>query len=171
MLSLGGQADEMAKNKPPKMPLIDPTKNVLDLVHAAMKRQDDMREAETRRLDQLAEQRSHYNGKIADIRDAHNNELKLFWKQMLDERAELLGVSLQEVKKDVYDRLALLEQFRWQTGGSQEGARVGRSETVAWIVAGVMAIIAMVVATTHVLTYIRASVSTPPAITEQSQKR
>jgi hypothetical protein len=39
---------------PEKIPLIDPTANVLQLVNAAMNRQDDLRKSEARRQDELA---------------------------------------------------------------------------------------------------------------------
>lgn len=42
----------------------DPTTNVLTLVAAAMQRQDDLREAESRRRDSLAEQRDHFAHEI-----------------------------------------------------------------------------------------------------------
>lgn len=54
-------------------PVIDPTQNVLDLVNAAIQRQDDLREADQRlreadlrRTEQLAELRSQYDGLLRE---------------------------------------------------------------------------------------------------------
>ena len=62
--------------------IIDPTKNVLDLVQAESRRQDDlrgasdkfnaaMRDAETRRIDELGELRATHVKEIGDLRDKH----------------------------------------------------------------------------------------------------
>jgi len=54
-------------------PVVDPTRNVLDLVAAAIQRQDDLRDAdrrlqvaEQRRADQMAELRSQYDGLLRE---------------------------------------------------------------------------------------------------------
>ncbi len=97
---------------------IDPTKNVLDLVRAAIQRQDDlrdaesryqtaMREAETRRIDDLATMRDHYS---TIIKEMEANSLKLLAEQ------------LKENKSDSSTRTSLLEQFRWESGGKFSGA-------------------------------------------------
>jgi hypothetical protein len=48
--------DASTETKPPSIPLIDPTANVLSLVAAAIQRQDDLRRTEFKRLDDLREQ-------------------------------------------------------------------------------------------------------------------
>ena len=48
-------------------PVVDPTQNVLDLVAAAIKRQDDLREAESRHVREIANLRAEY---IAELRQA-----------------------------------------------------------------------------------------------------
>jgi hypothetical protein len=48
--------DASTETKPPSIPLIDPTANVLSLVAAAIQRQDDLRAAEFKRMDDLREQ-------------------------------------------------------------------------------------------------------------------
>jgi hypothetical protein len=45
-------------------PDVDPSKNVLDLVNAAILRQDDLRAAEGRRVDELAALRALYDDKL-----------------------------------------------------------------------------------------------------------
>src|SRR5688572_3073772 len=97
--------------------VIDPTKNVLDLVEAESKRQDglrqaeskyqnDMREAETRRLNELAAQKQTFDLELAKVLRANQ-----------DAASTLLATQLKEVKNDLSDRTAKLEQFRWETGG------------------------------------------------------
>ena len=49
-------------------PVVDPTQNVLDLVAAAIKRQDDLREAESRHVREMAEQRDKFQRDISDLR-------------------------------------------------------------------------------------------------------
>src|SRR5512140_1485982 len=55
------------KNPPQLGPTgtIDPTANVLALVEAAVKRLDDLRDAESRRLDEQAQLRADYSDKLA----------------------------------------------------------------------------------------------------------
>jgi hypothetical protein len=87
-------------------PVIDPTENVLALVDAESKRQDQARLAETRRIDDLATMRDRYEGIIEGMR---NNNLML------------LAVQLKETKEDLSKRSSLLEQYRWETGGKSQG--------------------------------------------------
>jgi hypothetical protein len=89
---------------------IDPTKNVDDLVYAAMRRQDDLRDAETRRLDQLAAQKLMFDLELAKVLRANQ-----------DAASMLLATQLKEVKNDLSDRTAKLEQFRWESGGKAAG--------------------------------------------------
>jgi hypothetical protein len=53
------------EGKPPVIPLIDPTANVLSLVKAETQRQDDLRACELRRQDDLRNQGAMYEGKLA----------------------------------------------------------------------------------------------------------
>jgi hypothetical protein len=87
---------------------IDPTKNVLDLVQAAIKRQDDLRDAETRRLNELAAQKLMFDLELAKVLRANQ-----------DAASTLLATQLKEVKNDLSDRTAKLEQFRWESGGQR----------------------------------------------------
>jgi len=101
--------------------VVDPTKNVLDLVEAAIRRQDDlregeskfqnaMREAETRRINELAAQKQTFDLELAKVLRANQ-----------DAASTLLATQLKEVKNDLSDRTAKLEQFRWETGGKSQG--------------------------------------------------
>jgi hypothetical protein len=102
--------------------IIDPTKNVLDLVEAAIRRQDDLREkdkefqtqlreAETRRINELAAQKQTFDLELAKVLRANQ-----------DAASTLLATQLKEVKNDLSDRTAKLEQFRWETGGKSQGS-------------------------------------------------
>jgi hypothetical protein len=102
--------------------VIDPTKNVLDnfsalkemlaeLRTADNKYQNDMREAETRRINELASQKLTFDLELAKILRANQ-----------DAAATLLATQLKEVKNDLSDRTAKLEQFRWESGGKFSGA-------------------------------------------------
>ncbi len=122
-----------------RIPTIDPTKNVLDLVAAQEKfrdalraadtrYQDAMRDAETRRLDQLRALDARY----ATIMEGMRNE-------KIDSTAKLLASQLQEIKNDIQVELRSLNQFRWETGGRSSG-----SSMVAYIIVQVVVSIAAV---------------------------
>lgn len=53
-------------------PVIDPTQNVLDLVEAAIKRQDDLREMEAKHARELADLRAAYD---RELRQAESNRI------------------------------------------------------------------------------------------------
>jgi len=47
-------------------PVVDPTANVISILEAAVQRQDDLREAEGRRIDEKAELRAEYDEKLRE---------------------------------------------------------------------------------------------------------
>lgn len=57
-------------------PVIDPTKNVLNLVEAAMKRQDDLRDAETRHMREIAELRAGYETELRKAESARIDAIR-----------------------------------------------------------------------------------------------
>jgi hypothetical protein len=104
-------------------PVIDPTKNVLDLVQALKEMlselrnadntyQNHMREAETRRVNDLASQKDKYDLELAKILRANQ-----------DAASTLLATQLKEVKTDLQTELRSLNEFRWQSGGKAMGSR------------------------------------------------
>jgi hypothetical protein len=113
------------------MPVIDPTKNVLDLVAAQEKSRNALRdadqslldaelhriaqltEAETRRIDQLRAQDARYGA----IMEAMRND-------KIDSTAKLLASQLQEIKSDIQVELRSLNQFRWESGGKTSGTNL-----------------------------------------------
>jgi hypothetical protein len=56
-------------------PVIDPTRNVLDLVEAAVKRIDDVFAVQISKIEALAELRAQHVKEVAEIREKHNSEL------------------------------------------------------------------------------------------------
>jgi hypothetical protein len=63
-------------------PVIDPTQNVLDLVNAAIKRQDDLREADSRHIRELMAVRAEYDQKLRDA-DRHEAEVRAGYEDRL----------------------------------------------------------------------------------------
>src|SRR6185312_9446654 len=118
--------------------VIDPTKNVLDLVEASIKRQDDLRDAETRRINELAAQKLMFDLELAKVLRANQ-----------DAAASLLATSLKEVKTDLSDRMSKQEQFRWESGGKSSG--VGLS--IATIVQLLLSTAALVTVISFVVTH------------------
>ena len=58
-----------------KTPPIDPTKNVLSLVAAAIQRQDDMRNLEAKHIAEMSDLRVNYEHRIADMRSADERRI------------------------------------------------------------------------------------------------
>jgi hypothetical protein len=119
-----------------RIPPIDPTKNVLDLVAAQEKLRDLLRvadlkysdaraDAETRRVNELAAQKLTFDLELAKILRANQ-----------DAAATLLATQLKEVKTDLSDRTSKLEQFRWEAGGKSLGA--GALWTAAFGIIGLL---------------------------------
>jgi hypothetical protein len=129
--------------------VIDPTENVKALNAAEAKRQDDLRnmeakfqnamrekeaeiakvarDSETRRVNELASQKQLFDLELARV-----------LRSNVDSAALLLSTQLKEVKTDLSDRTAKLEQFRWETGGKSAGT----GEVIAYLVAVFMGLIA-----------------------------
>src|SRR4029453_7160503 len=123
--------------------VIDPTKNVLDLVAAQeklllmlretdLKHLNDMRDAETRRVNELAAQKMMFDLEMARSLRAGQ-----------DAASTLLATQLKEVKTDIQSELRSLNQFRWESGGKLSGA--------AGLWAGIIAIVGIAIALAVVL--------------------
>ena len=104
------------------MPPIDPTKNVIDLVRAESGFRDklrkadqhyeqSMRDAETRRINDLAALRAEHSIHVEGMRDAK-----------IDNSAKLLADQLREIKSDLQVEIRGLNQFRWESGGKSAGS-------------------------------------------------
>lgn len=128
------------------MPPIDPTENVKALVAANERFQEklhdtevrhnqELREAETRRVDQLAAQRQFYSGKIAEI--LRNNH---------DALASSLAAQVRDLKADLQIELRGLNQFRYESSGKGQGMSSLWSGAIAIISIGIavtMAVLAI----------------------------
>jgi len=85
---------------------------------ADTRRINELRDAETRRINELAAQKQIFDLELARVIRAN-----------VDSSALLLATQLKEVKNDLSDRTAKLEQFRWESGG----AGTGRSDVAGWV--------------------------------------
>ncbi len=112
------------------VPVIDPTKNVLDVVNAESKFQNAMREAETRRVNELDRQRDRYEARIATM-----------LKESMQTTSTILSTQLTNMQNTYDRRLAELEKFRYESGGKWSGVMALFS-----IVAAIGSIVAIVVA-------------------------
>lgn len=125
---------------------IDPTENVKALVAAnerfqAQLRDTDinhnreLREAETRRVDQLAAQRQFYSNKIAEILRTNQQST-----------ADTLAAQVKEVKADLQVELRGLNQFRYESSGKGQGLSTmwaGIISVISVIIAVIMAVLAI----------------------------
>ena len=114
-------------DQPPKLPLIDPTLNVKELVEknwqfAALLREADnrynqaMRDAETRRVNDLLRQRAEFDR----------------WKD------ELLRHQVLELASISAERFSKLEQFRYESSGKGSGA----TSVMAYVITAISMLIA-----------------------------
>ncbi len=101
---------------------IDPTRNVLDLVGAAIQRQDDLRAAETRRITDLADSRRHYETVIEGMR---NSSLAL------------LATQVKETKDDLSERITKIEVVNAQNSGRGLGINAAAGWVIAIVMAGI----------------------------------
>jgi transposase len=119
--------------------VIDPTKNVLDLVNAESKyqndmrrmearRQDELRAAETRRLDDLAQLRHQYDAQISENLRVQVKTTSELISTQLDKVTTSLSSQITTVTTTFSSqiaaltaaftaRIADLERFRWEVGG------------------------------------------------------
>lgn len=112
-------------------PTIDPTKNVLDLVRAESRYQDSMREQESKFQNAMRDAETRRVNELASQKQVFDLELARLIRLGTEEKSTLLAMQLKEVKSDLSERTAKMEQFRWETGGKD----TGRDKFIAWIVA------------------------------------
>lgn len=121
--------------------VIDPTKNVLDLVEAESRFQNAMREAERRFQNALRDAETRRVNELAAQKQTFDLEAAKVLRASQDAASTLLATQLKEVKNDLSDRTAKLEQFRWESGGKG----LGLSSAAGWVLSLVMAGIAIAV--------------------------
>jgi len=114
-------------------PVVDPTENVLALVDVEKahqnelrilesRYQNDMRKAETCRVNERIEAQTRRINELAAQKMTFDLELAKVLRANQDAASTLLATQLKEVKNDLSDRTAKLEQFRWESGGKFSGA-------------------------------------------------
>ncbi len=121
-----------------KQLLTDPSENVKALVEVNERwrdvvreldntRQNDLRNAETVRIDQLAAQKQAFDFKISELTRI-NQEIS----------AQVLAIQVKEVKADLQVDLRRLNQFMYESSGKG----LGVSSLAGWVVAAITLIIA-----------------------------
>jgi hypothetical protein len=142
--------------------VIDPTKNVLDLVKAESRFQDAMRDAESkyqngmrdsesRRQDDLSRQKERYEKQISDILTVQVKTTSELISTQLDKvttslAAQIITVSsslaaqITSVNTAMDARLTPIERFRYETGGRTSVSDPAIAETLARLSAGLAAL-------------------------------
>lgn len=131
---------------------IDPTKNVLDTVSAAVQRQDDlrdaearyqnaMREAESRRLEQRMADDRYYGERIAGM-----------LAKSVENTSALLSKQVEQTQAGLNVRVTELEKNRYESSGKSAGVQASWGVIIGAVAAGggiVGAIVAIVGALTR----------------------
>jgi hypothetical protein len=113
----------------PAVPVIDPTKNVLDLVLAAVTRLNDLRAAEIMRQDQLRDaldkrltdmeaQRVRYEERIEALKSDADRRLAANLQAQADKSALLLSSQVDKLGTAFADRLAVVEKNQYVGAGT-----------------------------------------------------
>jgi hypothetical protein len=125
--------------------VIDPTKNVLDLVEAERKHRDSLRAADMKFQDSMREAETRRINELSALKQIFDTEMAKVLRQNQDAATALLAPALKEVKNDLSDRTAKLEQFRYETSGKSSG--IGASTgVVVQIITSLLAAATIVVA-------------------------
>jgi hypothetical protein len=130
--------------------IIDPTANVLGLVAAETKRQDDLRAAEFRRQDDLRIQDARFRDKLAEERARTEQDAKDAESRRIDAllvantNNVALALEKQGAQAQAQDkRIAALEQNQYQGVGAT-GQRGENRQQYQWLI-GLIALVAGVV--------------------------
>jgi hypothetical protein len=122
-------------------PPIDPTANVLSLVGAAMQRQDDLRAAEQRRLDDLARVQEHCDRESDDLREklrraesARIDAVNLAESRRVDSRLDQQQQSVAIASKEA---AATAEALRSTVASTAEALRAQGAATTLGINAAI----------------------------------
>ena len=82
-------------------PVVDPTKNVLDLVSAAIERQDDLRTLESQHLRELADLRAHYDARLREAETARIDAIRAVDVGAVTRAAEVAATQAQTLATQV----------------------------------------------------------------------
>jgi hypothetical protein len=92
--------------------------------------------------------RMHYEVRMSDVLTVQVKTTSDLISTQLDKTTSSLGARIDTAFGSITDRIARLEQFRYETGGKQ----AGHTEIIAWFIAFISAITAIgaLVYRTHV---------------------
>jgi hypothetical protein len=102
-------------------PVIDPTQNVLDLVRAAIERQDDLREAESRHIRELAETRAEYDRQLR-LQDRADATTRAAYEEKLREKETARIDAIRAVDVGAVTRAAEVSAAQAATLATQQQA-------------------------------------------------
>jgi hypothetical protein len=104
--------------------VLDTTKNVLDLVAAAIARQDDLRELEARHLRELADLRADYDQRLRDAETARIDAIRAVDVGAVNRAAEVSAAQAQTLANQV---AASAETLRTQVAAAATAASTALS--------------------------------------------
>jgi hypothetical protein len=140
----GGGVDPSSKVK-------DPTKNVLDLVDAAIKRQDDlrtaevkfqdgMREAEVRRRNDLAQLKGVYDRLVSECREKYETRISEMLRLQVQDTSLLVSKQLDRLTTSFESRISAVEKFQYEVGGKASVSDPAITDALARLAASVNAL-------------------------------
>jgi hypothetical protein len=84
-------------------PVVDPTQNVLDLVAAAIQRQDDLREVESRHVREIAQLRAEYQQELRELETQRIDAIREVDTGAVARAADVQALQAQTLAKQVAD--------------------------------------------------------------------
>jgi hypothetical protein len=98
-------------------PVIDPTQNVLQLVDAAIGRQDDLRAAEAKYQDGMRAAETYRINRESELRQRYEERIARMLQTSVESTSALVSQQLVQIQSTFNERVSKLEQFRWESGG------------------------------------------------------
>jgi hypothetical protein len=108
-------------------PVVDPTQNVLDLVAAAIQRQDDLRESESRHVMEIARLRSEYQAEIRTLETARINAIRAVDAQAVQQAATVAETRASALAAQV---AASAEAMRNQVAAAAQAAQLALTQAL-----------------------------------------
>jgi hypothetical protein len=105
-------------------PVVDPTRNVLDLVSAAIERQDDLRGLESSHLRELADLRAHYDERLREAETARIDAIRAVDVGAVNRAAEVSATQAQTLATQVTESA---ETLRTQVAAAATAASTALS--------------------------------------------
>lgn len=102
-------------------PVIDPTQNVLDLVRAAIERQDDLRTAESQHMRELSAVRANYENQLR-LQDRADSSLRAAYEEKLREKETARIDAIRAVDVGAVTRAAEVSATQAATLATQQQA-------------------------------------------------